>query len=87
MMFRHGCGVTFHSVLPFPNKYGCSHKVLLYVSLMRGDCRIRLLNFISKSPIDCPVAVVFGHACAMNWVGPAYNDLGIGLSLAQKKTL
>jgi len=33
---------------------------------VRGDCRIRLLNFIARTPLDCPVAIVFGHPCAMN---------------------
>ena len=56
-----------------------------YVALMRGDlqrgdCRISLLNFISTAPLDCPVAVIFGHAAAMNWAGPAYEDIGMGLS-------
>jgi len=45
--------------------------------LMRAESRIRLLNFISQSPIDCPVAVVFGHAAALNWVGPHFGDLGV----------
>lgn len=44
---------------------------------MRGNSRIRLLDFIAKAPLDCPVAVVFGHACAMNWAGPAYSDTGL----------
>jgi len=47
--------------------------------LMKADCRIRLLNYISGSPLDCPVAVVFGHASAMNWAGPAYDDVGMTL--------
>ena len=53
---------------------------LLHGELMRGDCRVRLLNFISKAPLDCPVAVVFGHACAMNWAGPAYDDAGMAVT-------
>jgi hypothetical protein len=48
--------------------------------LMRGDCRVRLLNFITRSALDCPVAVVFGQPCAMNWAGPAYDDVGLRLS-------
>ncbi len=47
---------------------------------MRGNSRIRLLNCIARAPLDCPVAVVFGHACAMNWAGPAYDDVGIALT-------
>lgn len=54
-----------------------SHVGLLRGGLMRGDCRIRLLNFIVKSPLDCPAAVIFGHPCAMNWAGPAYDDVGM----------
>lgn len=47
--------------------------------LMRAENRIRLLNYISKSPLDCPVAVIFGHASAMNWAGPNYEDVGMEL--------
>lgn len=44
---------------------------------MRAESRVRLLNYISKAPLDCPIAVVFGHAAAVNWVGPHFGDLGI----------
>ena len=47
---------------------------------MRGDCRVRLLNFITRSPLDCPVALVFGQLCAMNWAGPAFGDVGLSVS-------
>ncbi|KAA6300977.1 MAG: hypothetical protein EZS26_002869 [Candidatus Ordinivivax streblomastigis] len=47
--------------------------------LMKGECRIRLLNCISKSPLDCRIAVVFGHASATNWVGPYFEDTGMAL--------
>jgi len=75
-----GGRVNFHPVYPSPEPPGWSRSLLLEGELMRGDSRIRLLNFISKSPLDCPVAVVFGHACAMNWAGPAYDDVGIGVA-------
>ena len=55
---------------------------LLTGELMRADCRMRLLNFISQAPLDCPVAIVFGHACAVNWAGPAYDDVGLGVTNA-----
>lgn len=45
-------------------------------ALMRAETRIRMLNFITKAPLDCPVAVVFGHAASLNWVGPDFGDLG-----------
>lgn len=53
----------------YPNekKYIGVYEPLLRGELMRGECRVRLLNFISRSPVDCPVAVIFGHALAMNW--------------------
>lgn len=44
---------------------------------MRAESRVRLLNYISRAPLDCPVAVVFGHAAATNWVGPHFGDLGV----------
>lgn len=47
--------------------------------LMRAESRIRLLNYISKSPLDCPVAVIFGHASAVNWAGSNYEDVGMEL--------
>ncbi|MBL4560475.1 MAG: hypothetical protein JKX79_05775 [Labilibaculum sp.] len=47
--------------------------------LMRAESRIRLLNYISQTPLDCPVAVIFGHACTMNWAGPHYDDVGMEL--------
>jgi hypothetical protein len=49
---------------------------------MRGDCRVRLLNFVSKTQVDCPVAVIFGHAGALNWAGASYADAGDGLAQA-----
>lgn len=75
-----GGRVNYHPLYPHPFPSGEMTQGLLRGGLMRGDCRVRLLNFISRRPLDCPVAVVFGHACAMNWAGPAYDDVGIGVS-------
>lgn len=47
--------------------------------LMRGQTRIRLLNTISQSPVDCQVAIIFGHPGAMNWAGPHFDDVGMPL--------
>jgi hypothetical protein len=47
--------------------------------ILLGESRIRLLNYITHSPLDCPVAIIFGQACAMNWAGPHYNDVGMEL--------
>jgi hypothetical protein len=68
--------VNYHPIYP-PGCDITSMKPLLRDSLMRGDCRVRLLNFISKSPLDCSVAVIFGHANAMNWAGKNYEDVGL----------
>ncbi len=47
--------------------------------IMRAESRIRLLNYISKSPLDCQVAVIFGHTAAMNWADSNFNDVGMEL--------
>jgi hypothetical protein len=77
-----GGRVNFHPIYPAPQQKGRNwrYETLLSGGLTRGDCRIRLLNFITKAPLNCPVAIVFGHACAMNWAGPAYADVGMGLT-------
>ena len=82
-IWSHALGggrVNFHPIYPSPAKRGWRRRALLQGSLMRGDCRIRLLNFITRAPLDCPVAVIFGHACAMNWAGPSYDDVGLGVT-------
>jgi hypothetical protein len=55
------------------------YQALFHPEVLRAECRVRLLNFISESPLDCPVAVVFGHHCAMNYAGPGFEDVGMGL--------
>jgi hypothetical protein len=72
-----GGRVNFHPLYPRSQVQGSPYEALMRGGLMRGDSRIRLLNYIAKNPLDCPVAVVFGHACAMNWAGPAYDDVGL----------
>ncbi len=64
--------------------YPCSQKEKKYTNLlcgalMRSESRVHLLDYISKSPLDCPVAVIFGHASAMNWAGPYFEDVGMEL--------
>lgn len=84
-VWAHALGggrIDYHPVYPARGKQpiGEREKMLLRGGLMRGDCRVRLLNFISSAPLDCPVAVVFGQACAMNWAGPAYDDVGLAVA-------
>ncbi len=84
-LWAHALGggrIDYHPVYPHRGRLTRRQRYeqLLRGGLMRGDCRVRLLNFISSSPLDCPVAVVFGHACAMNWAGPSYDDVGIAVT-------
>ncbi len=78
-----GGRIDYHPVWPSPvgrELIDERYAALLRGGLMRGDCRIRLLNFITRSPLDCPVAVVFGQPGAMNWAGDAWDDVGLTLS-------
>ncbi len=74
-----GGRVNYHPLYPSPKSAIEKHKELFRGNLMRGESRVRLLSFISKSPIDCPVAVIFGHPSAMNWAGPYFDDIGMSL--------
>lgn len=74
-----GGRVNFHPLYPTQAAPGWSMKGLFTGKLMRGEARVRLLNFIGPAPLDCRVAVIFGHACAMNWAGPSYEDVGLGV--------
>ena len=76
-----GGRLNFHPLYPSP--HGLSLEItagLLRGDLMRANARIRLLDFITRTPLDCPVAVIFGHAAAMNWAGPHFNDVGLALT-------
>jgi hypothetical protein len=78
-----GGRINYHPLYPTSDsKTNWSMENLLRGNLMRGESRVRLLNFISKSPLDCSVAVIFGHTSAMNWAGKNYDD--VGLDLAEK---
>jgi hypothetical protein len=80
-----GGRVNFHPFYPRSNEDKEKNErlggelALLRGDLMRGESRVRLLDFITKSPLDCPVAVVFGHASTMNWAGPYFEQLGMNL--------
>lgn len=54
-------------------------KGILGSDFIRAETRVRLLNYINPNPLNCPVAVVFGHASAMNWAGPAFEEVGMNL--------
>lgn len=84
-IWRHLLGggrMNFHPVYPRPADAPADARMtsLLDHGLQIADCRIRLLNYISSAPIDCPVAVVFGHPSALNWAGSGLADTGLALT-------
>jgi hypothetical protein len=73
-----GGRLNVHPLYPRPDLGSDeTHLALMRLPFMTGMSRLRMLDFITRAPLDCPVAVVFGHAGAMNWAGPAYNRVGI----------
>ncbi len=78
-----GGRMNFHRLHPdWSNKLSQLEKYTALMSgdLQKADCRICLLNYITETPLDCPVAVIFGHPAAMNWAASTYEDVGMGLS-------
>ena len=71
-----GGRINYHRLYPSEN-FEEAGTELLRGNLMLAESRVHLLNYISQSPLYSPVAVIFGHACTMNWAGPAYNDVGM----------
>lgn len=69
---------------PYPLPEGASsiqaQTELMNPTYCLGEQRVRLLNYVATTPLDCPVAVIFGETCALNWAGPAWADVGLGLS-------
>lgn len=75
-----GGRINFHPTpSPARNERSGDYLELLRGNLMRGESRVHLLDFISKSPLNSPVAVIFGHPSTMNWAGPYPEDLGMKL--------
>ena len=78
-----GGRLNVHPLYPRPDlKGGECEFALMRSGLMAGMTRLRMLDFVTQAPLDCPVAVVFGHACAMNWAGPSYNRVGLEIASA-----
>jgi hypothetical protein len=82
-LWRHALGggrMNFHPLWPHPfEKLSTS---LLEGELLAADSRVRLLNYVSAAPLDCPVAIVFGHPSALNWSGSGLADVGLGMANA-----
>ncbi len=80
-LWRHVLGggrINFHPLWPHPwEKLTTS---LLASRLLAADARVRLLNYISTAPVDCPAAVIFGHPAAINWAGPGFADAGLAVA-------
>ncbi|MDI9383726.1 MAG: hypothetical protein QM518_05445 [Verrucomicrobiota bacterium] len=75
-----GGRVNYHPYYPErPADVGPS-RMPLDPDLIKGEQRVRLLNGITRAQLDCPVAVLFGDTCAMNWAGPAYDDVGLAIT-------
>jgi hypothetical protein len=84
-LWSHALGggrINYHPIYPAPEGSTILSRTskLLAPDIVTGESRIRLLQLITRAPIDCPVAVIFGHACAMNWAGPAYDDVGLAVT-------
>jgi len=78
-----GGRLDYHQVFPFPGwevRDQEWNRALLKGSLMQAECRVQLLNYISTKPIDCPVAVIFGHAASLNWTGSGFADVGLQIT-------
>ncbi len=82
-LWRHALGggrMNFHPLWPHP--FERLSTSLLEGELLAADSRVRLLNYISAAPLDCPVAVVFGHPSALDWSRTGLADVGLGMANA-----
>ncbi len=78
-----GGRLNVHPLYPRPDLKGGEREFSLMRSgLMVGMTRLRMLDFITQAPLDCPVGVIFGHACAMNWTQASYDNVGLGVASA-----
>jgi len=86
-LWSHALGggrINYHPIYPAPENSSRISRVasLLAPGMVTAESRLRLIPLITRAALDCPVAVVFGHACAMNWAGPAYADVGLDVTNA-----
>ena len=81
-LWRHALGggrMNFHPLFPSPKETLTTSLLSVGGKLFRADCRVRLLNYISTAPIDCPVAIVFSHPRVANWADPGTGDAGVAV--------
>lgn len=77
-----GGRLNYHQMFPYNNWLTEPewNEAILKDSLMQAEARVQLLNYISTKPIDCPVAVIFGHTAALNWTQPDFGNIGLEIS-------
>ena len=75
-----GGRINYHPLYPSRKNRLDRHALLLTENILQAEGNVRLLNFISQSPLNCPVAVVFGHAATMNRESPSFEDIGVELA-------
>lgn len=76
-----GGRLNYHPLWPVPVEQ--MQASLLKDSVMLVESRVSLLNYISETPPDCPVAVVFGHPATLNWADKkVFADVGLNVANA-----
>ncbi|AHM61168.1 hypothetical protein D770_14570 [Flammeovirgaceae bacterium 311] len=52
---------------------------ILASEYVQGENKVQLLDYIKPSPLNSPVAVIFGYHSAVNWASENYEDVGMAL--------
>ncbi len=74
-----GGRLNYHPV--WPDEIANLTTSILRDSLLIAETRVNMLNQISTAPVDCPVAVIFGHASALNWAQEkGFADVGLSIA-------
>lgn len=74
-----GGRLNYHPV--WPDEMTNLTTSILQDSLLIAETRVNMLNHVSTAPVDCPVAVVFGHSSALNWAqDKGFADVGLSLT-------
>lgn len=71
-----GDGKTSVAHLPQPERSYHADVDLLTPDAVLAQSRVNLISLVTRAQIDCPLAVVFGHARITNWADAAYKDWG-----------
>jgi len=82
-LWRHVLGggrMNFHPLYPGP--WETEPWALARSRVLQAEARLSLLNLIATAPVDCPVAVVFGHQAALDWSGKGFAEVGLEVTNA-----